>query len=123
MGDQNTQRVVNRAADGALIIKDTFHTPAGTIEKQKLVMLYPDRFSWTSTHLSGPNKHSQFLYTITPRGNGVSILDFTALHLEYDKKADTEQLAERLCRDDAAAWKLLAEAMEKEHGLKRKSDC
>ena len=111
MGEQDAERQITRIADCTIILKDTFHTPAGTIEKQKLVQLYPERLSWTSTHLTGPNKYSQFLYEITPDGEGACILNFTALHLEYDEKTGAKALANRLCEEDAAAWKLLAKAM------------
>jgi hypothetical protein len=81
------------------------------------VQLYPDRLSWVSTHLTGPNKYSQFIYEISAEGNGASRLDFTALHLEYEKKLDGEDiksLADKLRKEDSAAWKLLAKAMAKE---------
>ncbi len=112
MGDQHAQRQISQLADGSLLLKDTFHTPAGAVEKQKLVQLYQEQLMWTSTHLTGPNKHSQFLYQITPEDKDASTLHFTALHLEYTHKADAKLLAERLCKEDAAAWKLLAKAME-----------
>lgn len=86
------------------------------MEKHKLVELYRDRLVWTSTHLTGPNKYSQFLYEITAQGKGASALNFTALHLEPDEKADAKALAKRLREEDAAAWKLLAEAMRQELG-------
>jgi len=111
MGEENAERQITRLADGAIILKDSFHSVAGTIEKQKLVLLYSDQYKWTSTHLTGPNKHSQFLYQIIQKGKDASVLTFTALHLEYDEKVDTRLLAERLCKEDAAAWKLLAAAM------------
>jgi hypothetical protein len=84
------------------------------MEKQKLVQLYPDKLSWTSTHLTGPNKYSQFRYVISPRGKTASILSFTALHIDYEEKEDAKTLAYRLCREDASAWRLLAKAMAKE---------
>jgi len=96
------------------MFKDTFHTASGDVEKEKLVKLYPEKLFWVSTHLSGPNKHSQFLYQIVPRGKKGSKLIFTASHLESDEKADVDQLAHRLCKEDAGAWKLLAKAMETE---------
>lgn len=114
MGDEGATRQVTNVAEGTIILTDTFHTATGTVEKQKLVQLYPDTFSWTSTHLSGPFKYSQFLYVITPDGKDASTLTFTGLHLDYSGKEDAESLSKRLCREDADAWKLLAEAMEKE---------
>jgi hypothetical protein len=80
------------------------------------VHLYPDRLSWTSTHLTGPNKHSQFHYEIIPQGKNASNLNYTALHVEYEEKTDAVLLAERLCKEDGATWKLLAKAMAVEFG-------
>ncbi len=111
MGDKTAKRQMAYLANGAIILKDSFPSVAGTIEKQKLVLLYSDQYKWTSTHLTGPNKYSQFLYQITPQGKNASVLTFTALHLEYDEKADAKLLAEQLCKEDAAAWELLATAM------------
>jgi hypothetical protein len=111
MGDKRAERQITQLAEGAIILKDSFHSVAGTIEKQKLVHLYPDQYRWTSTHLTGPNKHSQFLYRITPQSKNASFLTFKALHLEYNEKEDAKLLAERLCKEDAYAWKLLRGAM------------
>ena len=112
MGNANAKRQISNITDDTIILNDVFSSPSGPIEKQKLVHLYPNRLSWTLTHLTGPNKYSQFLYKITSQGKGFSTLNFTGLHIEYDEKVDTEQLAGRLCREDADAWKLLAKAME-----------
>jgi hypothetical protein len=113
MGDK-AERQVTQIAEYIILLKDTFHTTAGTVGKQKLVALYPDQFRWISTHITGPNKYSQFIYTITPKGKNSSILEFTGLHIEHDDKADTKQLAKLLCIEDSDAWVLLAGAMEKE---------
>ncbi len=114
MGEANATRQVSHITKDTIILKDIFITSFGSIEKQKLIQLYPNRLSWTSTHLTGPNKYSQFLYKITAEGKGFSALNFTALHIEYDEKADEKLLANRLCKEDAAAWKLLAKEMEEE---------
>ena len=111
MGCKNSERTVTKVADSSIIIKDTFHKTEGVIEKQKLVQLYPAQFSWVSTHLTGPNKYSQFLYKILADGPDRSILDFTALHLEYDSVDDAVMLSVRLCKEDLEAWKLLAKAL------------
>ncbi len=115
MGDEGAGRHVTKIAEGTIILKDIFHTATGTSEKEKLVQLYPDQLSWVSTHLTGPNKYSQFLYKISPEGEA-SILDFTGLHMDYQTQTGAESLAQKLCKEDAAAWKLLARAMEKELG-------
>jgi hypothetical protein len=118
MGDAAAERQITRLTDSTIILTDTFHTVSGPVEKKKLVQLYPDRLRWISTHLSGPNKNSQFIYEISDEGDDASRLDFTAMHLEYGKEklssADVKLLADKLREEDAAAWKLLASAMVKE---------
>jgi hypothetical protein len=118
MGDK-AERQVTQIANGSILLKDTFHTATGTVEKQKLVQLYPEQLRWTSTHISGPNVYSQFLYVITQKGKNSSVLEFIALHIERNDKIDAEQLSKSLCKEDAGVWVLLAAAMEKE--LKPKS--
>ena len=119
MGEQNAKREIINLANGALILKDTFHLSTEVVEKQKLVRLYPEKYTWTSTHLNGPNKYSQFLYELASVGKESSILDFSGLHLEYQRIVDEKLLTQKLCKEDAKAWKLLAKAMEKEIGSKK----
>lgn len=114
MGEETSERQVIPLTETTLILKDTFHLPTGTVEKQKLVQIYPDQLTWVSTHLSGPNRHSQFLYIISSKERGASVLDFYANHLEYIENANARFLAKQLCKEDAALWKLLAKAMAKE---------
>ena len=119
MGDEAAERQITHIAESTIILTDIFHTSSGPVEKQKLVQLYPDRLRWISTHLTGPNRYSQFIYEISAEGNSASRLDFTALHLEYEKKLDSEgikSLADKLKEEDSKAWKLLAKAMTKELG-------
>jgi hypothetical protein len=80
-----------------------------------MVQCYPDQRRWVSTHLSGPNKYSQYIYEILAEKDN-STLEFTANHLEYQKLSGkaTEQLSEKLCKHDLDIWTLLAKAMEKE---------
>jgi hypothetical protein len=120
MGDEAAERQITRVTDTTIILTDIFHTSSGSVEKQKLVQLYPDRLLWISTHLTGQNKYSQFIYEISAEGNGSSRLDFTASHLEYAKEKlgseSIKSLADKLKKEDSAAWKLLARAMTKELG-------
>jgi hypothetical protein len=120
MGEKNAQRKVMCLAEDTFILKDTFQIKSGFTTKKKLVQTYPDQMFWTSTHLTGPNKYSQFLYQISSEGDNSSRLDFTALHLNYEKenldKAEVKLLSDRLCKEDSEAWKLLAQVMEKEFG-------
>ena len=117
MGEENAERQITHLAEGTLILTDVFHAN-GHVEKQKLVQLYPDQLRWTSTHLTGPNKYSQFTYMISEEGESASRLDFTGLHLEYAKEnlneEDIKLLEEKLRKEDSHVWKLLAKAMAKE---------
>ena len=121
MGGENSSRQVIPITETTLILKDTFHLPTGTVEKQKLVQIYPDQLTWVSTHLTGPNRHSQFLYIISTKGRYASVLDFYANHLEYTENANSRLLAKQLCKEDAALWKLLSKAMTKEDTTKKSS--
>ena len=119
MGERGVSRKIEHVTDRTIILTDTFNTGAGNqIEKQKLVQLYPNILFWTSTHISGPAKHSQFIYQITAEAVNTSNLDFTGLFLDYgDKKlseSDTAKLVEKTCKDDARAWEFLAKAMEQD---------
>jgi len=116
MGEKDASRKIERFTQRTVILTDTFN--AGTksqIEKQKLVQLYPETLFWTSTHISGPAKHSQFIYQITAEGDDASHLDFTGIFLDYvhekASEADAAKLAEKERKNDAAAWALLAKAM------------
>ncbi|MCW4023872.1 MAG: hypothetical protein NWF01_02415 [Candidatus Bathyarchaeota archaeon] len=114
MGVENATREITQITENTVILTDTFQTPEGIVVKQKLVQLYPDDLTWTCTHLSGPNRHSQFLYTITPQEKTASTLTFNANYLECAEQADAKLVAENLCKADAAAWMLLAKFMETE---------
>jgi hypothetical protein len=117
----NAEREVMRISENTIILIDKYHNKNKIIEKQKLVCLYPDRLSWTSTHLSGPIKYSQFLYEIVPESKRSCHLNFIGLQIEYNdekmfSEKEIEMLAEKLRNEDSAAWKLLATEMEKEFG-------
>jgi hypothetical protein len=116
---ENAERNVHRVSESTIILTDLYRVGDIRIRRLKLVNLYPHRLSWTSTHLAGPNKYSQFLYEIVPEGKDASRLEFDGLHLEHGRTENmdgkrTELLASRLRDDDAAAWRLLAAEMEKE---------
>jgi len=67
MGEINAKRQVVHLTESTILLKDTFQFGKTKVEKKKLVELYPQNLFWTSTHLSGPNKHSQFLYQINQK--------------------------------------------------------
>lgn len=117
MGEKNASRKIENITDQTILLTDTFNPGTDNqIEKQKLVQIYPEILFWTSTHLNGPAKHSQFIYKITAGTVDNSHLDFTGLLLDYgDEKignSDAAQLAEKACKEDARSWALLAKAME-----------
>ena len=63
MGEKDVSRKIENINDRTIILSDTFNIGADNqIEKQKLVQIYPEILFWTSTHLTGPAKHSQFIY-------------------------------------------------------------
>jgi hypothetical protein len=120
MGEESAKRQVTHLTDTTIILADTFENESTIIEKQKLVQLYPERLSWIATHLTGPNKYSQFIYEISAETAKASRLKFTALYLEYElatlDRANTKALAAKLRKEDAEGWKILANAMVKELG-------
>ncbi len=116
VGLKDAARKVTYIAAGTVLLTDTFPSNIGTVEKQKLVQIFPKQLTWTSSHITGPNKYSQFLYKITPKGKDTSTLIFSANHIEHTLVADTKSLSIKLCQDDAEAWKLLAQAMKQELG-------
>jgi len=122
MREKNVTREVQLITENTFILTDKFQVGGETTVKQKLVCLYPNRLMWTSTHLTGPAKHSQFIYEIKSVTRITSRLKFTALHLARDikeatAKTDIEELAEELRKADSDVWKNLAREMEKEMHL------
>jgi hypothetical protein len=117
MGDSTGKRKILPVSEGIVLLEEVFHNQNGDVAKQKLVTIYSDRMFWVSTHLAGPNKYSQFTYQITPIKGG-SQLEFTGLHIEHRKltASEVKELSERLCKEDAEAWRLLAQAMTKDLG-------
>ena len=125
MGEDKIERQVTHLTDSTVILKETLHTNERNVEKQKLVQLYPNRLCWISTHLTGPNKYSQFIYEVTAEGRSASRLDFTAFHIEHEEetpKENADLLAEKLCNYDSNVWKRLAQAMEKELNKKNSKE-
>ncbi len=121
---QRGRRKIERIRDDALILTDTYLNEGGaSVTKKRLVRLYPERLSWTNTHLAGPNRHSQFLYVIVPEGRNASHLHFTGREIRSAGKLTAKQLAALVAevrKDDAALWKRLARAMESDRKPARK---
>ena len=119
MQEKYAKREIQHIAKDILILTDTFAGEKKLTTKQKLVCLYPRQLFWTSTHVTGPNQHSQFLYQIIPENKKRCFLTFTGLHVDYGFKEDTSQkeiarTSRKLKKIDSETWKLLATEMEKE---------
>ncbi len=118
MQEEDVTREVHPISEGTVLLIDTYRSKGEVTVKQKLVCLYPKKLMWTSTHLTGPYKSSQFLYEITPENNKTCHLEFTANFLDYTKdgvdKDEMEKFARELRKVDSDNWKLLAGIMEKE---------
>jgi hypothetical protein len=119
MGQSGQRRVEWLTASAALVI-DSVRTDRGTVTKTRLVRLRPRQRSWSNTHLAGPNRYSQFFYTIRPRGPHRSTLEFVGLQVEHaPRRLSASELSRRaraVARGDAATWKRLVRAMEMELG-------
>ena len=113
---ESGKRKIRQLSSDTIILTDVFRTDRGSISKMKLVRLRPAELSWTSTHVGGPIKYSQFLYRITPDGPDKSHLDFVGLQLEPREmtKKEALELARKIRQEDSGAWNNLAKAMEKE---------
>jgi len=117
-------RKVEHIARHLILLTDSFDVdpfdsrPGARTVKVKLVHLYPDRWAWTSTHVSGPAQYSQFLYELTPRGPGASTLHFTGSQVErVDGRSSPTSIAQRtreLKREDSQLWARLSAALAKE---------
>lgn len=124
LGGLKATRKVERVAENLILLTDSFDVDpfdsrrGARTEKTKLVHLYPERWAWTSTHVSGPARYSQFLYELTPRGPTACTLHFTGSQVErVDRVPTRSQLARRareLRREDSQLWVRLAAAFAKE---------
>jgi hypothetical protein len=117
LGGIITERHVVPISEGLILLIDIFRAAQSTVEKQKIVHLYPDKLSWVLTHITGSTKYSQFHYEILTDTNGCH-LNYDALHIEHGKDNITidemSQLAETLYKRDFEMWQLLTVTMEQE---------
>jgi hypothetical protein len=117
-------RQVDWLAENLVLLTDTFRedpfnaTRGAPTVKVKLVHLYPTRWSWTATHLSGPARYSQFLYRLSAHGPAASALHFMGSQVEeVDHAPDRAALLARgreLRREDSGLWDRLSAALAKE---------
>jgi hypothetical protein len=112
---QDGRRRIERVAENTLLLTDTLRTGRGVVTKKRLVRLRPGARSWSNTHLAGPTRHSQFLYTIRPRGRHRSVLEFVGLQVEPSPRTlsarELRRRARAVAREDTATWVRLGRAM------------
>lgn len=120
MGERG-KRKIERINEDTIVLTDTYDSAKGrrtTITKRRLVRLYPERLFWTNTRISREGQHSQFLYEIVPDRHGTSKLIFTGSQIFQDSHMPSKQkilaLQKDLTEEDSAAWKLLANEMERD---------
>jgi hypothetical protein len=114
MGRKGTRKIDSINED-ALILTDTMVDAGKRAKASRLVRLNPDRLSWTSTHLTGRNKFSQFWCQILPEGETGSRLEFIGLQVNYGKRpspARIASMARELADADSSEWVLLANVMK-----------
>jgi hypothetical protein len=114
------RRKIDRICNDTLVLTDTIEKEdGGRVTKKRHIRLYPERLTWINTHISGPNRHSQFLYEITPEGRNSSLLRFTGREIRTAGPTSARQLAALVAeerKEDSALWKMLARAMEADLG-------
>ena len=117
-------RKVEKLTEDLVLLTDSFDEDpfdprrgARTV-KVKLVHLFPDRWMWTSTHVSGPAQYSQFLYELTPRGPVACTLHFTGNQVEPINRRPTPasitRRTQELKREDSQLWARLSAALASE---------
>lgn len=117
------KRRIRKLTHDAILLTETTITGRKPVTKTKLVRLNRPELFWTNTHISGPNRHSEFIYRIEPQGKNRSRLKFTGLLICYSKKVLTREKLRKIARDerrtDSRAWHYLAAAMEKDMNSRR----
>jgi hypothetical protein len=124
LSDINATRKVEKLANDLILLTDSFKAdpfsarPGSPTVKVKLVHLFPDEWKWSSTHVAGPAKYSQFLYELTPRGPGASILHFSGNQVESVARRPTPSSirlrAQELRREDSQLWVRLSAALARD---------
>ena len=118
------RRKVRRVAKDLILLTDIFAsdpfspTPGERTTKVKLVHLYPNRWSWTSTHVAGPAMYSQFLYELLPEGRTACRIRYTGVQVESATSTTGDDSltsrARTLTREDSQGWRRFARAMAKD---------
>ena len=115
---ENGKRTIRKITDDTILLTETTRRNRRSIVKTKLVRLNRPELSWTNTHITGPNRHSQFLYKLVPEGKTQSRLYFKGLLVRYSQKRLRGRQLLRIAREerlaDSRAWRHLAAALRSE---------
>jgi hypothetical protein len=116
--NETGKRRIRKLTHDAILLTETTRRNKKTVTKTKLVRLNKPQLSWTNVHITGPNRHSEFLYKIEPLGKNRSRLNFTGLLIYYSRRALTRRTLRKIARDerraDSQAWRYLSTAMWKD---------
>ena len=114
MGLDGVREIV-RLSDDSYMLKETVRSGKAR-RRSKLIRIDSERMLYTNTHVTGPARHSQFIYEIVPDGERKSRLQFTGLLLyRSEKKLGKKEIARIAAEErkfDSDIWKRLAKAME-----------
>jgi hypothetical protein len=115
---ENGKRNIQKITHDTILLTESMRKNNHLIRKTKLVRLNRPTLSWTNTHIAGPNRHSQFLYTIMPEGKTRCRLHFQGLLIQYSRKPLDRRQLRKIARDeraaDSTAWRHLADALRTE---------
>jgi hypothetical protein len=108
-------RQIRKISNDVIILTDIIFNGRKSVTKKKLIRLDAKKLFWSNTHLTGPNKYSQFLYQIIPMKQK-SRLAFTGLQANYSKTKVSQKVIKlienRVKEEDSAIWKRLAKRMD-----------
>ncbi len=115
------RRSVRQVGPDTILLTDTTFPGGKPLRIHRLVRLDPDQKAWTSTHLDGPYRHSQYWYRVVPDGPRASHLEYTGLRVLTVPSTPTARGLERLrqmeLRDDSGEWReRIAPALERDLG-------
>src|SRR5271157_1169238 len=98
--NETGKRRIQKLTKDAILLTETTRRNKKTVTKTKLVRLNKPQLSWTNVHITGPNRHSEFLYKIEPLGKNRSRLNFTGLLIYYSRRALTRRTLRKIARDE-----------------------
>jgi hypothetical protein len=102
-------RSIRWLSEDALVLTDATYPGGHARRIHRLVRLNPSELAWTSTHIDGPYRHSQYWYRIVPDGRRRCHLDFQGFGLITSRrslsKARVARLAAEERRSDARLWR------------------